>query len=205
MISFDVNLNIVKPHRFNNLIWVAKNSLSKEFCLQCIEKFESDENRYQGITGDGVRLDIKRSTDLCISSDDNWKDEDAVFFKSLNKETKKYLNEIPDAFGLNAVSDGFKDSGYQIQKTEPGGFYTWHNDFSCTNLDDGPRYITFLWYLNDIHEDGYTEFIDGTKIQPETGKLILFPATWTYSHRGYPPKSETKYICTGWIHTTKIP
>lgn len=63
-----------------------------------------------------------------------------------------------------------------------------------------PRYFTFIWYLNDIHEDGYTEFIDGTKIQPETGKMIIFPSTWTYTHRGYPPKSEVKYICTGWIH-----
>lgn len=205
MISFDENSDIMKPHEFKNFIWTAQNSLSKEFCARCIEKFDIDENCYQGITGDGLRLDIKRSTDLCISDLDYWKDEDAVFFESLNIEVKKYLSQIPEAFSLGSVSDGFKDTGYQIQKTEPGGFYKWHNDFSCTNFDKGPRYITFIWYLNDIHEDGYTEFVDGTKIQPEVGKLVLFPSTWTYSHRGYPPKNETKYICTGWIHTTKIP
>ena len=49
--------------------------------------------------------------------------------------------------------------------------------------------------------DGYTEFKNGIKIQPEQGKLLIFPAVWSYIHRGFPPKTETKYICTGWIHT----
>jgi len=62
------------------------------------------------------------------------------------------------------------------------------------------RVLTFIWYLNDIEEDGYTEFMDGTKVQPKTGRFCLFPATWEYHHRGYPPKSQTKYICTGWLH-----
>ena len=51
-----------------------------------------------------------------------------------------------------------------------------------------------------IKNAGYTEFLDGTKIQPEAGKLVIFPATWMYVHRGVSPKKETKYICTGWIH-----
>ena len=58
-----------------------------------------------------------------------------------------------------------------------------------------------MWYLNTIEEkdDGYTEFIDGTKIQPVVGRLIFFPATWTFLHRGYPPKVK-KYLCNGWMH-----
>ena len=90
------------------------------------------------------------------------------------------------------------DTGYQIQRTLPGEFYTWHNDFYYEQHKS--RFLTFIWYLNDVYEDGYTEFIDGTKIEPRTGKMMIFPATWTYQHRGYPPKSETKYICTGWIY-----
>ena len=27
---------------------------------------------------------------------------------------------------------------------------------------------------------------------------MIFPATWTYLHQGYPPK-QNKYIVTGWI------
>ena len=31
------------------------------------------------------------------------------------------------------------------------------------------------------------------------GKILMVPALWPWVHRGYPPKYETKYICTGWI------
>ena len=86
------------------------------------------------------------------------------------------------------------DTGYQIQKTQPGDYYIWHHDQTTSRL------VTFIWYLNDVKDDGYTEFIDGTRIQPEAGKLIIFPATWDFLHRGVSPKTETKYICTGWVH-----
>ena len=86
-----------------------------------------------------------------------------------------------------------EDTGYQIQETKPGGFYTWHHD------QIGSRTLTFIWYLNNIVEDGYTEFNTGLKIQPEMGKIVIFPGLWPWVHRGYPPKSENKYICTGWI------
>ena len=67
------------------------------------------------------------------------------------------------------------------------------------------RLLTIIWYLNDIHEDGYTEFYSGLKVQPEEGKIMMFPALWPYVHRGFPPKSETKYICTGWIRVSNYP
>jgi hypothetical protein len=199
------NLDLEKPHVFSDLIWSKHNALTKEFCDHCIQKFEEDPNKYQGLTGDGVRLNTKQSIDLALSGVDSWKDEDRIFFKSLNESAKEYVSKISDMFGIDGAAKAFRDCGYQIQKTVPGGFYKWHNDFSCTNEDRAPRYLTFIWYLNDVHEDGYTEFIDGTRIQPEAGKLIIFPATWTYMHRGYPPKSENKYICTGWLHTLNVP
>jgi hypothetical protein len=97
-----------------------------------------------------------------------------------------------------------QDSGYQIQRTNPNSGYSWHSDFNTIKSEienNGVRMLTFIWYLNDIVEDGYTEFIDGTKIQPKTGRMVIFPACWTFFHRGYPPKSEIKYIATGWLHS----
>ena len=64
------------------------------------------------------------------------------------------------------------------------------------------RYFTFIWYLNDVPgPGGYTEFYDGTQIQPEEGQMIIFPSTHTFIHRGVkPPVGQDKYICTGWIY-----
>ena len=65
------------------------------------------------------------------------------------------------------------------------------------------RLWTYIWYLNTIEnkDDGYTQFIDGTKVQPKVGRLVIFPALWPYLHRAYPSPDEVKYICTGWCYT----
>jgi hypothetical protein len=60
--------------------------------------------------------------------------------------------------------------------------------------------LTYIWYLNDVNEGGETIIWDNHKIKPTTGKLLLFPATWTYPHSGLMPISNDKYIITGWIY-----
>jgi hypothetical protein len=57
-----------------------------------------------------------------------------------------------------------------------------------------------MWYLNDVEEGGETEFFGNYKIKPETGKFVLFPATWTYPHAALVPRSGDKYIITGWFY-----
>jgi hypothetical protein len=187
----------------NSFLWVKDNSLTKDFCQSVIDRFESDNRSSQGCISSGANPDIKRSTDLKISYFTDWKEEDGVFFNALQDaipEYRKYLDDTVPNRGIVDIffSDEIYDDGYQIQRTKPGEFYTWHHDASIEN--DGVRVLTYIWYLNDIHEEGYTEFWDGTRVQPKTGRMIMFPSTWNYIHRGVSPKSETKYICTGWIY-----
>lgn len=193
------NINITRKPQLSNFIYIKNNALPKSFCDNVIEKFEKDDRKYQGTTADGVELDIKRSLDLYISALEDWKSFDEVFFESLNKNLNEYWKQLPTMFkGGEMVEKYEDDTGYQIQKTKPGDFYTWHSD-AMTDGDGNLRVVTFIWYLNDVKHDGYTEFVDGTKIQPEAGKIVIFPSTWEYLHRGVCPKSETKYICTGWV------
>ena len=193
------------PIQFEDLIYFNHDTLSEEFCEHLIQKFDNDDRREEGKIGGppgtGARIikDIKQSTDLNISNCTDvgdWQEEDQILFKSLNDNLKRYIDYLPKCYS-GYIRNLSRDTGYQIQRTEPGGFYTWHND-----SNDQCRMVTFLWYLNTIKEDGYTEFCNGLKVYPERGKLMIFPATWTYVHRGYPPKNEVKYICTGWTHFT---
>ena len=187
--------NRKKKLDFSNFIYTERDALPRSFCDNVIEKFEQDDRKRQGQVGGGVHLDIKRSSDLSISELDDWKSYDQAFFKSLNGGLKKYIRFLPEEYMKHrALSELGNDTGYQIQRTQPGDYYIWHHDQSATRL------VTFIWYLNDIKDGGYTEFIDGTRIQPEAGKLIIFPATWDFLHRGVSPKTETKYLCTGWVH-----
>ena len=187
--------NRKKKTKSSDFIYIQKDALPRSFCNNVIQKFELDDRKRQGQVGSGVRLEIKRSCDLSITGKEDWKSYDEAFFKSLNNALKEYLRFIPQEFiEFKALGRFEDDTGYQIQKTQPGDYYIWHHDQTKTRL------VTFIWYLNDVKDDGYTEFIDGTRIQPEAGKLIIFPATWDFLHRGVSPKTETKYICTGWVH-----
>lgn len=187
----------------NEFIWQCSNVLSGEFCQQVIDKFESlpYTKRQEGVVLNGiVRRDIKQSFDYKIDkNDDEWKDIDKVFYDKLSyglETYSDYLKEIHPELSY-IIGNNARDSGYQIQKTMPGGFYNWHHDFFVQT--QGPRILTYIWYLNTITEGGYTEFVDKTLIQPEQGKMVIFPATWTCLHRGVPPVFEKKYLVTGWL------
>ena len=187
---------------FSDFIYVSDGALEPEFCKNVIEKFEKDDNKHQGIIGVGrPNTSIKDSVDLNISNYPNWKEQNHVFYQSLNIHHGLYYNGkwSKEQF----ISADLNDSGYQIQRTRPGAGYVWHHDAAFGDSVEirGVRSSTYIWYLNDIDEDGYTEFIDGTKVQPKTGRICIFPATWTYMHRGYPPKNQTKYLVTGWMHS----
>ena len=186
-----------KKVSFNDpFIYVIDGALSKKFCKKVIEKFNNDDNTYRGITARGHSKNVKRSLDLCISSLENWKKEDNIFYESLHKNYNNYLEHLNKHLkGVAFCPNNLIDTGYQIQRTDPGEFYVFHHDFNRDTI----RYFTFIWYLNDVEHDVYTEFIDGTRVQPKAGRFLMFPSTWTYIHRGYPPKNEVKYICTGWM------
>lgn len=183
------------------------NNLSPEVCEDIIKRFEKDDRKIRGVTGDPDNTTVKLSTDLNISGLDEWKDIDTYLHNKLREgleDYRKYLSNVCAMTDLRVFSG--HDAGYQIQRTVTGGYYSWHHDQDFHSK----RTITFLWYLNDIHvsmDGGGTAFhpsIGGGKvITPEQGKLILFPATWTFVHMGLPliATDKNKYVCTGWVHT----
>ena len=177
--------------------YIDKNALSKVTCKGIIDLFESLP-QHKGVTGGGLNTDVKRTFEVKIQGD-IWKEYDDILCKSLYRAVDDYSIQLINKCNNTTLTDKtLTDSGYQIQKyIKYDGFYKWHSDERINN-EKSSRTITFLWYLNDIDEGGETYFYNG-KVKPEAGKLILFPATWTYNHKGNMPKSHDKYIITGWI------
>jgi hypothetical protein len=55
------------------------------------------------------------------------------------------------------------------------------------------RFLCLMVYLNDDFEDGETYFpLFDIKVKPKQGRLLIFPPTWNYLHRGIPPRSPSK-------------
>jgi hypothetical protein len=180
------------------------NVFSKEFCEDVISRFEGDERKVIGSTVGGVDEKIKKSMDLPISTPDLRGDWQDVIDQVGNRVIKALINyqEHVHIEGLDRCSSIHKTInnatiGFpQIQRTSKDGFYTWHHD-SYLN-----RIFTYIIYLNDVEEGvgGTTEFLCGKHVQPKTGKLVLFPATLTYVHRGTKLKNGVKYLITNFVY-----
>jgi hypothetical protein len=78
-----------------------------------------------------------------------------------------------------------------------GGFHDWH--YENPDPISSSRTFVIQLYLNTIKEGGETEFLYLNKrISAKEGRLIIFPAGFTHTHRGNPPINQTKYILSSW-------
>ena len=213
--------NVLTPNEspvdlYLNKIYINPTSLSSELCSDIIKKFDKSDTKYKGHTLGGINTRIKDTTDLVLDNQDNsWRE----IIKTLSRELKynigKYadkLSNIEDykAANNNTDMDNYKPiivgdlifDTFMAQKYDNNkGRYIYHNDFRVDGSSNKHRVMTFLWYLNDVTIGGETAFEGNYVIKPETGKLILFPASWTYPHCGKMPISNDKYIITGWIYS----
>ena len=186
-------------------VWVYDDVIPNDKCREIIERYEKDTRHHQGITAGGVQKEVKDSLDLFVTDLNEWNDIDTLFKELIQYLIDQYTIHLREAGNLisfttnkkvqimPALFKNIRDVGYQIQKTEPGKGYTWHSDYEMG------RILTFILYLNTV-EEGWTQFYNGDQVSPQAGRCVIFPATWTYYHQGFPPK-QTKYIMTGWVYS----
>ena len=195
-------------------IYTVNDCISKEKCAEIIKLFDCDPNKKHTSTLTGINNDIINTTELCITNNNAWNDIDNLLSTLLHSSIEKYVKHIIPKLNdktsdriQHSITNTFGhvvDFGYQIQSYKQNvGFYEWHHDNislsgAIQNNINQIRLLTFIWYLNDVDVGGETEFINGL-IKPAAGKLLLFPATFTYPHRYNVPISNDKYIISGWI------
>jgi len=211
-----------------DLVLEYHNAFSDEICDEMVERFESDHRVSSGISGiygpNYTGPASKVSNDLGISKLEGWGDMDDRIFDILSPYISGYVKILVDQFYYEEL-DHIKDLGYQIQRTDPGGYFNWHCDHDFQPLvdqlirhsDGDPlicvreRIATFILYLNDrleySNDDGTTEFKFGEDqkfIKAEKGKLLMFPASAFYPHRGVPLQNGVKYLMTGWVTRDRV-
>tara|TARA_B100001996_G_C18587451_1_gene564725 strand:+ start:509 stop:1120 length:612 start_codon:yes stop_codon:yes gene_type:complete len=196
-------MNFHPDINFDSFMKIHDNALTPDFCKHVCDRIESDTRKSLGVMGREKKKDItkKTSLDLRISSLPDWEEEDNTIYKSMSKYVDSYRDDLKESTGFPyKVADNedfYSDSGYQVKVYDSDGFYDWHDDYQIDNLN-GTRLLTCIWYLNDDFDEGETEFFNGTLIKPKTGRLLIFPATWIYIHRGRTVLNGKKYIATGW-------
>jgi len=180
-----------------------------DFCNRVIDKFEKSDLKFIGHTNSGGEGTVKKSVDLRIYDEPEWIEEEKYFNDMIRKAMKKYetflLKMDVDGKVKEDMSHILMDAHVyppQIQKTEPGQYYHWHHD----QLYPQWSLFTYIIYLNDVEKDsgGTTEFSCGKSIQPKAGKIVFFPCTWTYFHRGKTLEKGVKYIATNGLFIEPI-
>ena len=88
---------------------------------------------------------------------------------------------------------------FRIKRYYNNGNEKFDEHVDVTDFDSSIRAVAFLFYLND--NDGNTLFPShNLNIEPVSGRVIVFPPTWEYPHLGLPPKKESKYIMSTYVH-----
>jgi hypothetical protein len=189
-------------------IYINKNSLSTDICKDIIEIYEKTQIKHAALThGEIINKDVLNAMQCRIEdiTDPNWLPIHEFLQKELTTNlgnyTKTLDNQIGDGKRYKHITDNIIYNGCHINKYEclNEGKLVYHTDSLLSKETDQERYITFIWYLNDVDEGGETEMKGNIRIKPETGKLLLFPSTWTYPHCSRKTVSNDKYAIVGWL------
>ena len=119
------------------------------------------------------------------------------YLLSLKAAMGLYLEDYPYAGAYGAFSITGRTN---VQLYPPsGGYKTFHTERTGRGEPEGSRHLVFMTYLNDVTDAGGTEFCHQNLIvSPKKGLTLIWPADWTFTHRGVPSPTQEKIITTGW-------
>ena len=171
-------------------------------CDGLIDYFELNKNKQkQGVTGDGINLDVKNSTDIKIKPKDMKLPGNEIFeeyFHNLYSCYQDYVTEWPF---LATFAKDLQISSFNLQRYQSGQhFQNLHTERN--SLATLHRVFAWMTYLNDVdQEDGGSTLFShyDLAIQPRKGLTLIWPAEWTHAHKGNVLKANNKYIITGWM------
>jgi len=111
---------------------------------------------------------------------------------------KSYIRHVPETTFWNP---GFSYEQLRIKKYMNNDIDQFDSHIDAASSDTCKRFLAFFWYLNTVDHGGETEFLNlDLKVSPRKGRLVMFPPTWMYPHKGYPPISNEKYLLSSYLH-----
>ena len=178
-----------------DLIHVYENDLESDVCNFLIDVFEQFSDKHERLDNDGkpnfTQFNLTQNHQL---SDEITKIHNHIIHKTLAHRDKYYEFINSKVFPSEHAFEQFR-----IKKYNPDGIDQFDTHVDVIDHETSRRYLSFMWYLNDVNEGGKTVFKD-IEIQPKQGTLIVFPPLWMYPHKGEPPTSGSKYIMSTYLH-----
>ena len=181
--------------KLSDLIRVYDNALDSRICALLMQKFEELETEQE-------RVEQQKKPDFTqinLTQISNKTSELNYLHQLLIKSTVEYKKIYYSQYGewKFPIKNGFEE--FRIKRYLNDGNDVFERHVDVNDYASARRYLSFLWYLNDVEDGGETVFDDLT-IKPESGKLVIFPPMWMFAHSGERPVSNTKYIASTYLH-----
>jgi len=186
----------MKEHAINKLdnfigAWYHDDT---SICDKLID-YHSNNPTYAGVTNKGLDKLVKDSED-CIINDESLVLEYCYW---MSDAMTRYKEKYPwcDSYGAFMPIEPIS-----VQYYTPGAaYFGYHTERVGARMPNASRHLVFMTYLNDVTEGGETEWVhQKLKIKPERGLTVIWPADWTFTHRGCVSMTQEKYIVTGWVN-----
>ena len=192
-----------KTVNITNFIGIYDNYILKEECDKIIQLYEKENKFNHTINRHAFEQSsiLNKQDQQYFANGGNievwWKDCEPLI-ANFDLAWKHYCTHVGAGGAFNQKQ--FYYTGLKIQKTLPTeGYHIWHIEHA-KGFHAEARAFVFSIYLNDVEEGGETEFLHFSKrVKPKTGRIVIWPASFPYVHRGNPPLSGEKYIVTSWM------
>ena len=178
-----------------DLIHVYENALEPEICDFLISMFEENIDEHELVKDDGK----PNFTQFNFTEHRELTEQINQVHNHIIKNIFYHRDSYYEFIDKRVFPEEHALEQFRIKKYNPGGEDRFDTHVDVFNYASSRRFLSFMWYLNDVEDGGNTVFKDKI-IKPRKGNLLMFPPLWMYPHRGEPPISGPKYIMSAYLH-----
>lgn len=170
----------------SDFIKVYDEVLDVETCDKLIEIFNNTrKNIYKNDVAIFQEVNLNLST------------HDHILMRRLFDIQTQIMNQYKEEIKPFTLPKANSYEQFRIKKYEKDGVFNWHIDVADSK--SSPRFLSFLYYLNDSAADTVFFLQDQVKVTPKQGTVVVFPPLWMYPHKGDLVEEE-KYIMSSYLH-----
>jgi prolyl 4-hydroxylase len=192
MLLLKKNLVMVE---LNDLIHVYENALESNICDFLISLFDQTSDKHERCENEGK----PNFTQFNLTENRELTEEVNRVHNHIIKNIFTYRDKYYEFVDARVFPKDHTLEHFRIKKYKSGGEDRFDTHVDVLDYPSARRFLSFMWYLNDVESGGETVFKDLT-VQPKRGTLLIFPPLWMFPHKGTSPMSGSKYIMSTYLH-----
>ena len=178
-----------------DLIHIHENAVDPNICQFLVNLFENSTDKHEVVNQQRKPF----FTQFNLTENREISDEVNNVHNFFIQQTLSYKEKYYEFVDERVFPSQNAFEQFRIKKYDTSGEQMFDTHVDVMDYASARRFLSFMWYLNDVEEGGSTVFKD-VIIKPKVGTLLVFPPLWMYPHRGEAPISNPKYILSTYLH-----